>query len=71
MFTAAWKNSSVTMVSNCWHKAGILSVKDEIVEENFTDDVKDNWQQICQKINVPAKVMMEDFISVDSDVAII
>jgi hypothetical protein len=47
-------------------------VRDERVEENLIDDdIKDNWQQICQKINVPAEVTMEDFIDVDSDVAVI
>jgi hypothetical protein len=52
VFTAAWKNLSVTTVSNSWRKAGILSVAEEIMEENFIDDgVKDNWQQICQKTN--------------------
>jgi hypothetical protein len=35
------------------------------------DDMKGNWEQIHQKINVPAEVMKGDFISVDSDVAII
>jgi hypothetical protein len=42
------------------------------MEENLTDDdFKDNWQDIYQKINVPAEVMMEDSIDVDSDAAII
>jgi hypothetical protein len=43
-----------------------------MMEENLTDDdVTDKWQQICQKINVPAQVMMEDFNDVDTDVAVI
>jgi hypothetical protein len=65
MFTAAWKILSITTVSDWWHKAGILSVRDKIMEESLIDDhFKDSWQQICQKINVPVEVMMEDFISV-------
>jgi hypothetical protein len=72
MFTAAWKNLSIIMVLNCWHKASILSVRHKIIDTNLTDDdVQDNWQQICQKVNVPAEVMMEDFINVDGDDAII
>jgi hypothetical protein len=72
LFTAAWKNLSITAVSNCRGEAGILSMRDEIMEENLIDDDdKYNWQQIRQKRNVLAEVMMEDFIIVDSDVAII
>jgi hypothetical protein len=72
IFLTAWKDLSIIVVSDCWHNTHILSVRDEIVEENLTDDDnKDNWQQICQKINMPAEVMMEDSFDVDSDVAII
>jgi hypothetical protein len=68
MFTTAWENLNVTTTSNCWHKAGTLTVRDKTVNKNFIDDdIKVNWQQTCQKINI----MMEDFNDVDSDVAVI
>jgi hypothetical protein len=43
-------------------------VREEIVEKNLTDNVKDNCQQICQNINAPAE---GDFVDVHSDVATI
>jgi hypothetical protein len=72
MFSTAWKNFRIATVSNCQHKAGTLSVRDKIMEENpIDDDIKDKWQQIHQKVNVPTVVTMEDLSDVDSDFAVI
>lgn len=44
----------------------------EIVEKNLIDvDVKVNWQEIRQKINVPAEVTIVDIIDVGSGVVVI
>jgi hypothetical protein len=42
-----------------------------VLEKLTDDDVKDNQQQVYQKINVTAEAIMEDFINADSDVSII
>jgi hypothetical protein len=69
MFSAAWKTLIAATIVNCFHKAGIVPQNECESESGIDADMVNNWQHLCQKLDV--EVALDDFIGVDNDVIVV
>jgi hypothetical protein len=69
MFSAAWKTLSVATIVNCFHKAGNVPRNECERESGIDADMVNNWQHLCQKLDV--EVALDDFIGVDNDATVV